>query len=120
MVSKTIVPSKLNGILTVNAKTMTKATAIEITPAGNGKYAVTIRTVITDQPPELFTEDFKGKVHISYRHAQLTDMRFEGHFLDFGVQDEKGECILSLYFSVAQEESKLVEPAKPSIQLIKG
>lgn len=113
------ITNKLNGTLMLNSKTITRATACEITPAGNGQYAVTIRTVLSDQPPEMFVEDVKGKVHITYCHKQLPDIHLEANFLDFGIQDEKDECIMSLFFRATAEKSPVVEVTKPSIVLVK-
>lgn len=111
--------NKLTGSLTINSHELRNLSAVEITPAGNGQYAVTARQVLKDQTPEMFHETYKGKLHIVYCHPTLQDVRLQAVFLDFGVQDEKGECILSLYFRAQQEESALVTPDKPSIQLVK-
>lgn len=111
--------NKLTGSLTINSTTLRNLSAVEITPAGNGQYAVTIRQTLKDQTPEMFRETYKGKLHLFYTHPALVDIRLTGVFLDFGVQDDKGECILSLYFRAQQEESALVVPEKPSIQLVK-
>jgi hypothetical protein len=113
-------PAKVKnaGRIIINAKEIHNATAIEITPGGNGQYAVTIRQVLTDQTPQMFREDYQGKLHIVYLHPALVDLRLQGTFLDFGVQDEKGECILSLYFRAQQEEAAIVSAPKPQISLV--
>lgn len=112
-------PKTLTGTLLINSKRLQHATACEITPGGNGYYAVTIRQMLTNQTPEMFKETYKGICHISYQHPALNTVRLQGHFLDFGLQDEDGQVILSLFFRAQQEESQLVTLDKPSIQLVK-
>ena len=111
---------KLNGTLLLNAKEMFNATACEITPAGNGQYAVTIRqAVATDHPAQLFQETYKGKISLVYSHAGLTTIRLDATFLAYGIQDENGQCILSLFFKAVQEETALVKPTPSQIALVK-
>jgi hypothetical protein len=111
--------SKLSGRVIINSKELFNATACEITPGGNGFYAVTIRQILTNQSPDMFQETYKGQLHIVYQHPALNSVKLQGHFLDYGVQDENGQCILSLFFKAQQEESVLVTPVKPSITLAK-
>jgi hypothetical protein len=110
---------KLVGTLILNAQTMQNLTACEITPAGNGEYAVTVRQVLKDQAPTMFQETYQGKVHIIYTHSALKDVRLEGNFLDFGIQDEDGELLLSLYFRARQEKPVIATIPAPSIVLAK-
>lgn len=117
--SVTLTPSKPKGRILINSHEI-QNTAVEITPGGNGYYAVTIRQNLTDQLPDMFKETFKGQLHIVYSHPCLETIRLLGHFLDFGVQEEDGKCILSLFFKATQDEtSPLVElTPKPSISLV--
>lgn len=115
--NKTIKP--ITGTLLINSKRMFNMTACEITPGGNGFYAITVRQVLNNQPPEMFKETYKGVLHFVYQHSALQDIRLQGQFLDFGIQDENGEVVLSLFFRAQQEESPIAIPTKPSITLAK-
>ena len=111
-------PSQIiRGKITINAKQLLQASAVEITPGGNGVYAITIRSIV-DHVPEMFLEDFKGKLHIAYSNEYMdTPMRFEAVFLDFGLEDTKDNCILSLFFRGTQEASPIITATKPSLTL---
>jgi hypothetical protein len=95
------------GRIIINACEILNPSAIEITPGGNGFYAVTIRQILTEQPPQMFRETYKGELHIIYLHPALQDMRLLGNFLDFGIQDEDGKVMLSLFFKAQQDEPQL-------------
>lgn len=94
------------GTVIINACKL-PASSIEIVPAGNGKYAITLRQEIKSVPG-MFREDYKGICHLVYINEHMDSMKFEGKFLDFGINDEDGKCILSLFFSMAEESSPII------------
>lgn len=108
---------RLTGTIIINSHQLNSLMATEITPGGNGQYAITVRQLVT-KIPEMFREDLKGKLKITYKHPYLPDMHFDAVFLDFGIQDEKGECTLSLFFRAAQEQPAIVSPSTPKISLV--
>lgn len=117
--SVTLTPTKQKSSILINSHAMQNVSAVEITPGGNGFYAVTVRQTLTDQLPDMFKETYKGKLHIVYSHPCLETVRLQGTFLDFGIQDEDGKCVLSLFFKAAQDDtSPLMELSKSSIALV--
>jgi hypothetical protein len=92
------------GRIIINCVEQFKLCGVEITPAGKGQYAITIRQVLTNQLPQMFKETYKGSLTIIYLHPAIADMRLSATFLDFGIEDQNGESILSLYFRGTEPE----------------
>ena len=104
MPPKTEKPKVATGRIIINCNELRDLSGIEITPAGNGQYAVTIRQLLTDQQPKMFREDYRGSLTIVYLHPSVADIRLTATFLDFGIQDENGQLIFSLYFRAHSAE----------------
>ena len=100
------------GSLIINASIVNNVQAIQISPAGNGKFGLTFRSVI-DKTPEIFKYELKGKLSISYQHPFLETIHYEGFLLDIGIDDQEGVCTASFFFDVQLRQ----EPASKLIKL---
>lgn len=120
MPPKATPPLKTSGTMTINAKTFQNATCIQIVPAGNGEFAVTLTQTLTDQPPQMFQETYKGKLHMVYEHPCLEDIRLDATFLGYQVTDENNRLTVALFFKASPEAPQIMmPPSKTSIQLVK-
>ena len=105
------VKSNTVGKIVINARTVNNVSAIEIVPAGNGQYGLTVRIVV-DKIPEVFRDDLKGRLTFAYQNIFLPTLHYTGTLMDIGIEDQDGVCVASFFFNVV--------PRSDEVSLIKN
>ena len=109
----------LVGKLLINNIDQDQASEVEISPAGNNVYAITIRMPLTERlksDPQMLTT---APQEIVYRHPLMGMSRyFKANLVDSGLIDANGKCTIILFYraqSVPSPVSVISDVKKPLI-----